>query len=198
MKTSVLFFIVLSMAVCSTCHAQKARFVGESLLISDGTQRIQLPKLIGQHTEYHVVHAVQKRAGDYFVVIGVSEFSRGYPPRGGECGAGIESHIDWLHVHDGKIVERESGLYESCQQNRFDYSINWQDGVLHWNTEGQRRVEESGHTTFIPVSYSWTFDPAHPDKGIEEHSEDITPSPHTNGLVSQCAPMNRGSLWGLL
>ena len=176
MKTSILFFIVLNVALCSMCHAQKARFVGESLVISDGTQKIRLPDVIDPHTMYHVVHAVQKRADEYFVVIGVSELTRGYPPRGGECGAGIESHIDWLRIHEGKIVELQSGLYESCRQNRDGYSIKWQDGVLHWSTAGQRRVEEGGHTTFIPVSYSWTFDPAHADKGIAEHSENTKPT----------------------
>ena len=172
MKAGILFFIVLNTAACSACHALSARFVGESLVISDDARRVRLPDLIEPYSEYHVVHAVLKRAGDYFVVVGISELSRGYPPKGGECGAGIESHIDWLRIHDGKIVERQSGLYESCFQNRFGYSIEWQNGVLHWSTEGQRRVEDSGHTTFIPMSYSWTFDPAHPDKGIEEHSED--------------------------
>jgi hypothetical protein len=164
------------MMLCSTSIAQKAHFVGDSLVITDGTRRVRLPNVIESYPEYRVVHAVQKRADDYFVVIGVSELSRGYPSRNGYCGAGIESHIDWLHIRDGKIVQRQSGLYESCLENRDGYSIEWQHGVLHWSTEGQRRVEEGGRTIFIPTSYSWTFDPAHPDKGIEERSEDSKPA----------------------
>lgn len=175
MKISLILVALTSM-LCSVSQAQTAHFVGESLIVVDGTSRMRLPDIIEPYPEYRVIHAVQKRAGEYFVVIGVSELSRGYPPKGGNCGAGIESHIDWLHVHDGKIVQRQSGLYESCIQNRDGYSIDWQHGILRWSSEGQRRVEEGGRVTFIPVSYSWTFDPAHPDKGIEEHSEDSRPA----------------------
>lgn len=176
MKTCLAILIALSATLCSTCSAQRAHFVGESLVITDGTRRIRLPNVIEPHPEYRVIHAVQKRSDGYFVVIGVSEWSRGYPPKGGNCGAGIESHIDWLHVRDGKVIERQSGLYQSCVQNRDGYAIEWQHGILHWSTEGQRRVEEGGRTTFIPVNYSWTFDPAQPNKGIEEHSEDAKPA----------------------
>lgn len=176
MKARLAILGVLTTTLCSTSHAQKAYFVGESLVIIDGTRRIRLPNVIEPHPEYRVVHAVQKRSDAYFVVIGVSEWSRGYPPKNGHCGAGIESHIDWLHVRNGKIIERQSGLYESCFQNRDGYSIEWQRGVLHWSTTGQRRVEEGGQTTFFPVDYSWVFDPAHPDKGIEERFEDAKPA----------------------
>ncbi len=164
--------IALSAMLCSDGIAQTAHFAGESLVIMNAAHRILLPAVIESHSEYGVIHAVQKRAGDYFVVIGVSEWSRGYPPRGGNCGAGIESHIDWLHVHDGKVVRRQTGLYVSCIQNRDGYSIEWRHGVLHWSTEGQRRGGDDGRTTFIRVNYSWSFDPAHPENGIDEHAED--------------------------
>ena len=176
MKTTPLLLVALTAMVCSASIAQNAHFVGESLVITDGTQRVRLGVVTDQHPEYRVIHAIQKRGGEYFVVIGVSELSRGYPPKGGNCGAGIESHIDWLHVRDGKVIQRQSGLYESCFHNRDGYLIEWKLGILHWSAEGQRRVEEGGHVTFIPVNYSWTFDPAHPDKGIEEHSEDAKPA----------------------
>ena len=175
-KTNLLLFVALTGTLCSSSIAQKARFVGESLLITDGNHRIRLADVIDPDPEYRVVHAVQARGGDYFVVIGVSEMSRGHSAKTGNCAAGIESHIDWLHVRDGKVIERQSGLYESCFQSRSFYSIEWKQGILQWRSEGQRRVEEDGRTTFIPVSYSWAYDPAHPDKGIEEHSEDTNPT----------------------
>jgi hypothetical protein len=167
-----IILVALSAMLSSTSIAQKAHFVGESLVIADGTRRIRLPNVIEPHPEYRVVHAVQKHANDYFVVFGVSEWSRGYPPKNGNCGAGIESHIDWLHIRDGKIVQRQSGLYESCMLNRDGYSIEWQRGTLRWTTKGLRLEGEGLPPTFIWVNYSWTYDPAHPDKGIEEHSED--------------------------
>lgn len=173
-NTCLVIFGVLTPG--SAANAQRVSFVGEALVITDGTHRIRLPNVIGPHPESRIVHAVQKRAGEYFIVIGVSELSRGYPPRNGYCGAGIESHIDWLHVQEGKIVERQSGLYASCWKNRDGYSIEWEHGVLLWSTEGQRVVEEGGQTTFIQVTYSWKFDPSHPEKGIEEHTEDVKPT----------------------
>jgi hypothetical protein len=171
-----LVFLSLLAVASATCRAQQARFVGESLVITDGARRIRLAEVIEPHPEYRVVHSVQKRGADYFVVIGVSEWTRGYPPRDGNCGGGIESHIDWLHVRDSEIVERKSGLYESCRINREGYTIAWRRGLLHWTSQGARSAEVDGRTVIIPVKYTWTFDPAHPENGIEEHAEDGKPA----------------------
>ena len=88
MKAPILTLIV-PITLCSASIAQKADFIGEFLVIRDGTRRIRLSNVIEPDSLYRVVHAIQKRATDYLVVIGVSELSRGYPAKNGPCGAGI-------------------------------------------------------------------------------------------------------------
>lgn len=175
MKALPVLILSASTAFASTSRAQSAHFIGETLIIQDGARKIRLAEVIEPYPEYRVVHAVRKKAGEYFVVIGVSEWSRGYPPRDGFCGAGIESHIDWLRVSGGTIVERQSGLYESCFKNRDDWSIRWKDGVLHWRAQGFRHLDETGGSGAVTVHFSWKFDPAHPERGIEEHAVDGDP-----------------------
>jgi hypothetical protein len=164
--------LAVALGLYSTGEAQTAHFSGASLVVLDGAHRIRLPGIISPHSEHRIVHAVQRRGSDYYIVIGVSEWSRGYPPHSGYCGAGIESHIDWLHVRDGKVVKRQSGLYESCLINRGDYWIEWKDGILCWNSKGLRHDDDANPPKFVWVNYTWKFDPARPEKGIEESAEE--------------------------
>ena len=126
--------LLLSMA--GHVFAISARFVGRAVLVKDGPHRITLPEVAEDHAIYTVIHSISRRGADYHLVIGCSNLSRGWPPRGGYCGSGIESYVEWLHIHEGKIVEQREGLYESCFRNRDGYSIAWKNGVLRWSVSG--------------------------------------------------------------
>ena len=168
MKTT-LHASVLATALSCAASAQTARFVGESLVIADGPRRIRLPPVIKPHPIARCVHAVQKRSGEYFILIGGSEWSRGYPPRGGLCGSGVEEYIEWLHVRNGKIIETQKGLYLSCWDGRSGVPPAWQDGQLRWGVVYVWIDEGAGHAEQI----SWTYDPRAPRKGIQEQKKTI-------------------------
>ena len=104
------------------------------------------------------------------MVIGSSELTRGWPPKGGNCGCGVESFIRWLHVRDGKVIATQEGLYESCALNRDGWNLGWKDGKLLWSTGGWQRSAE-GSTPPTAISLNWSYDPQHPDRGIAEIAE---------------------------
>lgn len=99
------------------------------------------------------------------------------PATQGLCGGGMEGYITWLHVREGKIVERQAGLYESCFKNREGEVLGWKDGVLLWQSSGELSVEREGKQEFVPTVFAWTFDSARPEAGITEHTENAEPSP---------------------
>jgi hypothetical protein len=166
--------LLLAFALALTASAQTARFVGESLVISDGGHRIRLPDIIQQHPIARCVHAVRKRQADYYVLFGASEWSRGYPPRNGNCGAGVESHITWLHVRDGKVLDRKVALYESCFTNRDGWALGWHGSLFTVETEDL--VEDSARADKAAVwqTLKWTFDVRRPDAAFTEEQKEHT------------------------
>ena len=160
---------VLALFIRSAVSAQTARFMGESLVIADGQRRIRLVDVIEPHPIARCVHAVQKRHGEYFVLISASEWSRGYPPRGGNCGCGVEAYIEWLHVRDGRITERTKGLFESCFDNRGGSVTGWRGTIL--TAETVDLVENRNGPANTPAVWrtiTFTFDSAHPNEGIKQ------------------------------
>jgi len=168
MKTLLLSLLAVVSVGCCPCMAQSVHFSRGSLVISDVYRKLVVKDTFSPHSWGEVVHAIQKRGQDYFIVVGVSELSKGYPPKGGNCGSGIESHIDWLHIRNGKLLDRQSGLYASCIHNRDGWAIKWESGLLHWTTQGRAPEGDPATGEFIDVTYTWAFDPAHPEAGIKE------------------------------
>lgn len=160
----------ISLLTCVSA-GPRAVFRGEDIVLRDGGQRFVIPAIIDSHANYSTIHSVLRRKTDYFIVYGTSELTRGWPPKSANCGCGIESYIRWLHIRDGKIVAEQKGLYQSCAVNRDGWIIEWKDGKLIWQTEGQLRVENSGQVSYTMVKYTWTFDPSKPDAGITETQE---------------------------
>lgn len=164
-------------AVFSAHAAPRASFHEGALVLRDNGRVIfQSDEEVGEHALYITVHSVRRnKAGDYFIVYGACEWSRGWPPRDGNCGGGTESYIRWLHVtKDGELLEQQEGRQESCFTGITEKSIRWEkNGKLVWEGEGFERVDKEGVTKpeFLPTLYRWSYDPRQPEKGIEETSE---------------------------
>ena len=153
--------------------AQTAQFVGETLVISDGSHRIRLLEVIQPHSIARCIHAVQKRKKDYFVLFGATEWSRGYPPRNGNCGSGLESHITWLHVREGKVLDRKEALYESCITNRQGWVLGWHGSIF--TIESEDLVEDSVRAGKAAVwrNIKWSFDIRRPEAAFTEEQKDL-------------------------
>jgi hypothetical protein len=96
--------------ICQTSAlAITATFKNADLVISDRGQQSIIRDVIDEYAFFSTIHAIAKRGGDTFVVFGSSEMSRGWPPKNGNCGAGVETFIRWLHVRGGKIIEQHEG-----------------------------------------------------------------------------------------
>ena len=117
------------------------------------------------------------RQSEYFILISARTWSRGYPPRNGYCGRGVESYIEWIHVRDGKIAERTKGLFESCFDSRYGGITGWRGTILTAKTTDI--VEKRDGPADVPArvrDITFTFDAAHPDEGIKQkEAEHKTP-----------------------
>ena len=166
MKTSVLpLLLVLLLAVPYAGAAPTVGFDDLTLTIRDGTQKIRVENALDQVPIKHVAYAAARRDADYYLVLGLKEWT---------CGGGKEEFICWLHVRDGKVVERQSGLYNSCYEERTGSVLGWKDGVLLWRAEGRRRSDHSGGVEYLPTDFAWPFDSNHPEAGITAHVTDTS------------------------
>jgi len=159
---------LLGVTVCIANASPIARFDSEDLILRDGKVAIRIRDLADPHASYKTIHAVQRRGHDFYVVYGTSEMSRGWPPRGGYCGCGVESYIRWLHIKDGKVLEEREGRYESCFKNRDGWAIDWHEGKLIWSTEGIECDGDDSSGKIVSVAFNWSYDPNHPEAGIAE------------------------------
>src|ERR1043166_10266395 len=162
-----MMLLILALAVCvaETARAQTARFVGESLVISDAGRRITIPNMtvIADHAPIApCVHAIQKRNSEYFLLVTTSSWTRGYPPRGGYCGSGVEARVDWLHIVAGKVAQADGDCYESCRRNREGHILGWRGSIFTVETEDS---EETFDTIRV------TFDSRHPEAGIKTEQD---------------------------
>lgn len=145
-----------------------AKFSDEDLVVRDGSKAFKIPSVLDAHAFYATIHAVQRRGQSYFVVYGTSEMSRGWPPKGGNCGSGLESYIRWIHVKGGKVIEQQEGRQESCIKNRDGWSIAWRDRKLVWSTQGIERRGDPVTGKIVSVAFTWSYDPGRPSAGISE------------------------------
>lgn len=164
-----LIFLLLLGVLAFSAEAQTGRFVGKNLVIKDGNTSIKIPivsdSVVPPEAPY--VHAVLKRHGEYFVVITTHEWSHGAPADHGECGAGVESYVKWLHIVDGKVTQNTSGCYESCLENRDGEVTGWRGSLFIITTEGYL---ENDTNTLRTITF--TFDAHHPEQGVkEDHGE---------------------------
>ena len=164
-----LIYSVVSSAVAS---ALDVRISGDSLVVFDGRTRFSIPDVVDYRPIATCVHAYQKHGDEFYVVLGVREWSRGYPPRSGLGGAGVESKVAWLHIRDQKIVNRDEGVYESFWDVRSGVHPKWRDGKLHWGVAYLRPRIRGSVADFAERIY-WTYNPAEPERGIQEKKERI-------------------------
>jgi hypothetical protein len=105
---SAFISLVMGMILTFPTHGMTAHFLKNgTLVIVDGGHRVRISN-VSEGVEFvptaPYVHAIQKRNGEYFVVLTRSEWTRGYPPRGGAGGAGgcgEEACVQWLQIVDG-------------------------------------------------------------------------------------------------
>ena len=159
-----------------------------ALTIRDGQKQVTIQNALEEVPEKHVVHAVIRRNEDFYLVLGLSFWSRGGPQPRGTCGGGKEVSVSWLHVHGGKIVERQTGLYQSCFENREGEIVGWKDGVLLWQGWGVHHPSVDRTGDFVTTDYVWTFDSAKPEAGIIEHATDRPDSSPTPTNLSPSQP----------
>ena len=173
MKHVTLSFLAILIPCVQTTAGPTAIFRDHAIHVTDGSHRFVLTGITDKHSTHETLHAIQRRGEDYYIVYGSDEWSRGWPPKGGNCGCGLEAYIRWIHVRDGEIVEKKDGLYVSCIQNRDGWQIAWRNRKLVWSTNGLRRAD-GAPAHFESVDFTWTFDPTRPEMGIVE-TERIRP-----------------------
>ena len=169
---SKLLTLVLATTFTIAAYGETARFAGDgTLVISDGSHRIR----IGDTSEPPdhcptppCVHAIQKRHGEYFVVITISHWTRGYPPKSGGGGCGAEAYIKWLHIVGGKISESTEGRFQSWSDNREGGIDGWRGSIFKVTTDDllEDRLEAKEKDVWQSIAY--TFDAHHPENGIKE------------------------------
>jgi hypothetical protein len=176
MRPALPTLILLLAFISAAAQAISADFNGPDLVVRSGTTTFRLYNIADDHAFFTTVHADTKRGPDFYLVIGSSHLTRGWPPKGGNCGCGIESFILWLHVRDGKVINTQEGVYESCRSNRDGWTLGWKDGKLKWSTAGWKRSTDPS-TPATAVFLNWSYDPKHPDKGISEDEKLETRQP---------------------
>ena len=145
---------------------------GTTLVIRDGGNATRVQDHFDEHAFFVTIHAAAERGGKFYIVYGTSVFTRGFPPRSGHCGSGIETYIGWIEVSkEGEVLDAQRGLYESCSTNRHGGLIGWEGGKLRWLTTDL--IEDKRHPDGSAVwqNISFTYDPAQPEAGISEKAE---------------------------
>ena len=171
MKDKLLTLILCSTLI-SVAHGQTARFLSDGMLvISDGARRIRIADI--SEPPDHVptapyVHVVQKRHGEYFVVVTTSRWTRGYPPKSGGGGAGEEAYVRCLHVVNGKVLESTEGRFRSWSDNREGGIDGWHGPIFTVTTDDELEDRVHANQKDIWQTITYTFDARHPEVGIKE------------------------------
>jgi hypothetical protein len=159
-------------AICFVAQGQTARFASDgTLVISDGGKRIRLKEISEQIDHCPTapcVHAILKRHGEYFVVVTTSDWTRGYPPRGGGGGAGEEAYIHWIHIVDDKVSESTEYRFESWRDNRQGGVVGWRGSMFTVTTSDLLEDKLQAKEKDIRQEITFTFDADHPEHGIKE------------------------------
>lgn len=146
---------VTVVVAASSAAGQSARFVGTSLLLSDGPVRIEVPRITSSMPIERHVHSVQKRRGEYFIVVSIRATSD--RPPDGYCGAGTETNVQWLRLREGKVVDWKKILIDSCLFDRDGRVTGWRGTLFTFWTRGPE--EDTTH---------YVFDAAHPMNGLQK------------------------------
>jgi len=151
-------------------RAQTAHFTGRDLVIKDSGKTIKIARFLPTVVppDPPCVHSVEKRDGEFFVVVTTHEWSRGSPMPRGECGAGEESYVKWLHIVNGKVKESFDGLYESCLKNRDGSVVGWNGPLFVVTTDAELPDKVQANAKDIWSTITFTFDAHHPEQGLKE------------------------------
>ncbi len=164
----VMLLLILSLV----SYGQNALFEKNgALVIIDGKKRIRLNDVsepIAQVPTAPCVHAVQKRKGEYYVVVTTSRWTRGFPPGDGAGGCGEEAHLRWFHVSGGKITRSAGYKFRSWSDNREGGIKGWSGGVLSLTTEDLMEARLRANEKAVWQTITFTFDAAKPEAGIQE------------------------------
>lgn len=169
MKSALL---MLTLAVAAlTANAQTARFAGGTLVIRDGKKRVRIADVSDSPSETPLapkVHFTKKLNGEYFVIVTTSEYTHGYPPRGGSCGGGTEAYISWLRIVDGKIIDDTRQRYASCAENRVGKIHGWHGSIF--TVSGSDNMDGAAPDAVPRPAITFTFDARHPERGVKRDS----------------------------
>ena len=142
-----------------------------SLLIQDGKKRILLRDIseaINCVPTAPCVHAVQKRNGEYYVVVTTSRWTRGFPPRDGAGGCGEEAYFSWLHIADDKLAESTAYTFRSWSDNREGGINGWSGSVLSLTTDDLIEEKLRANEKAVWQTITFSFDSLKPEAGIQE------------------------------
>src|SRR5262245_14634952 len=114
---NLIVLLLLLMSSVRPVWALSARFSGRTLQVDDGTHQITVKDVISARADGGVIHAIQKRGADYYVVFQTAWDSRPERPMG-YCGAGVEIAVRWIRIHNAQVAEQQEALYFSCLENR--------------------------------------------------------------------------------
>lgn len=159
---------------------QDLTFKGSRLTLTDGTgahafdlsKHIATPE-IDKATILFNVHTPPDR----YLVVEVSGYSKGKPQDHGECGAGTEGNIVWMHLNDDwKVEDVQSLLIDSCLNNvvtETDAAYKIEQGALIGKVEKTDCRSSDCVTSVI----RFLIDPAHINAGIDVEELLKTPCP---------------------
>lgn len=159
--------LVLLSATLSRGWAIAAHFEGSQVVVQEGAATVRVEAKAETERNYITVHAVTRKGPDYYVLYGISFYSRGYL-QPGHCGSGLETSVRWLHLRGGAVVEQREGRQQSCLQNRVPEGLAWSGQVLEWSAWGKDETPD-GETS--QVRYRWSFNLREPEKGIVEEKQ---------------------------
>jgi len=171
--TTLIITLLLTLTIAIS--AQTASFSKDgSLVIKEGNKRILLNNIsqeIRHVPRSPCVHAIQKRKGDYYLLITTSQFTRGFPPRSGAGGNGEEFYLRWLHVAEGKIGQSTEHKINSWSDNCHGAVIGWSGSVF--SAISDNLMEGKLHATGEAIwqTNTFSFNSNKPEDGIKTQTK---------------------------
>lgn len=128
--------------------------------------------------ENGVIHSKIQRGEDLYLVISCTIPSGGNP--NGECGAGEESSLYWLHIHGNTVVKAQEILYDSCWKPIGGRIDGWK-GQFLLVTYYAVVSDDANPPNSSSVMHQIVFNCKAPEKGLEEHADPPEKIPRTAG-----------------